>query len=429
MKYVAFALLALGLVQRGATTEMFPALRKHRKASLVAQASTSPAEAGLQQPDTAAVVVPPPPNAGPEGMPVLPAVPAMVGSAVEVLKGISAQASSLEERAVQVQADNAAKMKKMKAFFERNLKTREEANLEVVAANAKISSEIDALKKDNVARRKHAQELVEANKFMRSEIHALEASLGAGRDFAQASLKASDDRKAKELVVLGMEKEEAHKVEDKTEKKTKVEDKSSTDKDEKESKDTSADDEKDDDDDDDATAGDSFLALSSRHGHRLFARAKTSVEVSAEDAALADAYAPEQQTPADIVKLLTAGVENLAKEQKASEEHVKALFATDVEAETKRQEALVQQQQSLNATRSSLKVLQAKLGVAEDHLTSTKSLLSSKLRELGLFVQRLAHLALAPQGEAPRLLKALPVNVVEPAAQDASAGAGPLQSQ
>jgi len=79
------------------------------------------------------------------------------------------------------------------------------------------------------------------------------------------------------------------------------------------------------------------------------------------------------------------------------------------------------QQKALNGTRTQLQALQLNLHGAEVHLEATKTSLQERLRGLGLFAQRLAHLALAPAGEVSRLLTALPAKV-EPAAMPTATG-------
>merc|ERR1719401_1313704 len=83
---------------------------------------------------------------------------------------------------------------------------------------------------------------------------------------------------------------------------------------------------------------------------------------------------------------------------------------------SKKHSSLIVQQRTLNSTRASLLALRAKLRVADKHLETTRDQLSERLRGVGLFTQRLVHLALAPAAEVPRILKSLPNSVVQPQA-------------
>jgi len=112
----------------------------------------------------------------------------------------------------------------------------------------------------------------------------------------------------------------------------------------------------------------------------------------------------------------------MEKEERASEKKMKGIFVSNFQQGQKRHSALIGQQKALNGTKTQLVSLQGNLHTAEVHLQSTKTNLQEHLRGLGLFSQRLAHLALAPAGEVSRLLAALPTNVAPvsvPSAQDA----------
>merc|ERR1719313_1168883 len=94
------------------------------------------------------------------------------------------------------------------------------------------------------------------------------------------------------------------------------------------------------------------------------------------------------------------------------------MFNAEFKAGVKRHTALLKKQQALNTTRTQLTHLQGELRKAESHLEDTRDHLEQRLRGVGLFLQRTAHLALAPASEAPPLLDSLPGTVSIPALAD-----------
>jgi hypothetical protein len=342
-----------------------------------------------------------------DGMPHLPAVSSMLGTASETLKSINTQANSLEARVVQVQTENEAKMARQKAVFDRRLKAQEEANRAIVKQSAEITKETTELKDGNVALRKHAKELQVDNRLLRIELQALQTKLGVSRDFVTASLTSTDDSKAKELLIL----KEAKKAE-------KHEDYDNDDsRDQDDDNDDREDDKDDDDDSSDDDAGASFITLSSStrksgqaDGAQAVEAALTASDLDGGD----DQQKPQIMNPKDLLKVLQKGVDNLVVEEKEGESKLKTMFLSDFQAGSRRHISLTAQQKTLNATRASVKQRETLLKVAESHLEHTKSHLESRLRGLGLFLQKLAHVALAPSSEVPQMIKALPSTVSIP---------------
>lgn len=402
--------------------EVFPSLRKHNLH--MQQQKQAPAEDKLDDdsiddvPDVAPVAtagvssaplsIPAPMNIGADGFPKLPAVDAMLGGASETMKSISSQASTLQAQIMQVQAQNQAKMTQQKVIFERKLKTQEGKNQQVVSQNNEVASEIQTLKKGNEELRKNCHDLQEGSRVMRVELHTLESKFAEAKEFVGASLTSSDDSKAKELAVLKSPVHHHKSFLDRHD-------------DDQEEDQAQADDkgEKDDDNDDDDSNDDdaeSFLAISS-HAHRVFAEAED-MEEAPDDAA---AVAGPPTDPSGLVDILKSGVAQMQLEEHASEKKMKSIFVANFQQGQKRHTALMSQQKALNGTRTQLQALQLNLHGAEVHLEATKTSLQERLRGLGLFAQRLAHLALAPAGEVSRLLTALPAKV-EPAAMPTATG-------
>lgn len=394
--------------------EVFPSLRKHLH---MQQQKQTPSEDKIDDesmddvPDVAPVpvaavssapaLIPAPMNVGADGFPKLPAVDAMLGGASETMKSISSQASTLQAQIMQVQAQNQARMTQQKAIFERKLKMQEGKNQEVVSQNNEVASEIQTLKQGNEALRKNCHDLQEGNRVMRVELHTLESKFAEAKEFVGASLTSSDDSKAKELAVL---KSPVHHH------KSFLDRHNDDDQEEDETEDKSGKEDDNDDDDSNDDDAESFLAISSQ-AHRMFTESEDMEESPDE----ASAAASPPSDPSGLVDILKNGVAQMQAEEHASEKKMKAIFVANFQQGQKRHAALMSQQKALNGTRTQLQALQQSLHGAEAHLEVTKTNLQERLRGLGLFAQRLAHLALAPEGEVSRLLTALPAKV-EPAA-------------
>lgn len=358
---------------------------KHKKPQHATATESAPAEASEKKEAN--------------GMPHLPAVTSMLGQASETLKGISEQAITLETRVSQLQKENMAKMSRQKSVFDRRLETQEEGSREVEAENAQITKEIAQLKEENNAVRKHAKDLQVDNRLMRIELQQLQAKLGVSRDFVANSLTVTDDSKAKDLLIL--------KTKDKDDKTT---DEDSHDQDDDDDREDSDDKGGDDDDDGDDDAP-SLLSVASRTRR---AEGDDAVDLDA-----GDAPKPEIMNPKDLLKVLQKGVENLATEEKEGEAKLKTMFLTNFRTGLHRHTTLIAEQKALNVTRASVKDKQVHLKAAEAHLKHTKSHLEERLRGLGLFLQKLAHVAMAPLTEAPQMIKALPSTVSIPSEEAA----------
>jgi len=370
-----------------------------------------PSEAAFQQRAPAATVaadadalklppVPAPVDTGADGYPQLPAVATMLHEAAQTMGSISTRTNDLAKRIAQAQADKAQKMQKQKAVFEKKLHTQEEENRAMLATNSKITAAINTLKSENAATVKHASELQAANKVMRTELATLQAKLGAAKAFTVAAMSATDDSRAPELGVLkapapAPRAAPASRAAPRGSPKSRrapamVALSKRGDSDVQESGGEEDRDDQADDADDGADDGTSFLAVG-RNATRVTA-------AGADDAE-------------DVLSILKRDVEALQKQERDSEANLKQRFLKDFQAGAKRHAVLVAHQRALNATRSGLTALQAKLRSAERHLEATHGHLEERMRGVGLFIQRLAHLALAPQTETPGLMKHLPASV------------------
>jgi hypothetical protein len=347
----------------------------------------------------------------------LPTVSKMMNTAQETLKSINSQASVIT---VLVEA----KMARQKAIFERRLQQQERSNQEVISGNKRLNDEIASLKETNEAIKKNSHEIRETNRAMRSELKTLGAKLHLAESFITASMKATDDHDAKQLAVF------QGKVQQQSSSSDEVDDNSGTnsdgtDKVAKVALSTQTDDDDEDDDDDDtASDGTSLLALTATTRRSTVARstagagkasatedtvqmADVEAELSNLGALAAPALPAASANPSDLLNVLSSKVAQLKEQEGESEAKLKEMFLTKFKAGTKRHRELLQVQRGLNSTRDSLRSLQTKLKGPE----RTRQNLEQRLHGLGFFLQRLAHVALAPSGEAPRLLDALPSTV------------------
>jgi len=417
---LCLAVLPFSVTGTAASTEMFPALRKRKLVAAQTHSLIQAPVADEKEIPVAAGTVPAPLDAGTDGFPQLPAVSKMLSEASGTLKSVNSRASSLEARVVQAQMMSESKMAKQKAAFEEKLKQQEESNQAVILANANITAEIKTLQGGNAAIKKHSKEIEAINKLMRSELKTLQQRLGVAKDFTAKALTSTDDSKNSLLQVLKGGKRHHHAL---------VETASSThrevdDDDDDDSSDSSDDKEDSKDDDEDDEEGTSLLAFSSsvrRTSTVTAADSAASFESAMGDLESAVPAGPGMgldssssvpaESPADLLSVLSKDVAHLAQQEKDSEKSLKNLFIRDFRGGAKRHQALLSQQKSLVASRGSLQALQAKLKSAEAHLEATRAQLEGRLHGLGQFVQKLAHLAMAPQREVPHLLEVLPKSV------------------
>lgn len=340
--------------------------------------------------------------------PELPAVKTMLESADQTVGNIAAQAAKIEARVREVEKTDQEKMLRQKAAFEADLQAREQATRIIADENVHIASNIEALQKDNDGLKARAKELEAENKGMRDELRTVTARLGNAGGFIKDSLKATDDRKSKELVVLTERKAPPKPVDSRP-----VEDPSSTDagfsdstamleegvgsarddsdpksQDNSDQTEDSSDDKDDSDsNDDDTSSGTSFLALASRARVRLGEN-------------MEESQPPLDGQSKDLLTSLGAGLEDLMREDRASENEQVKLYKHSVAKQHLAHEQAIAQQRTLNATQASLMGLQARLGRAVSHLEATSENLHERLHGLGQYLQRLSHLVLAPPAEA-----------------------------
>ncbi|CAE7255264.1 ppiA [Symbiodinium pilosum] len=282
-------------------------------------------------------------DAGTNGFPELPTVSTMLSDSAQTLNGISSQAQRLQAQMLTVQQENAARMQRQKAVFDRKLKEQEQKNLDVVKENALIAKTIMETKKANEDLLRHAQSLQKGNSLRHNELKLLQDQLAAAQKFLTESVEQTDDSKAKELDVLAEEKATSKSL--------------------------------------------SLLALSSTS--------------ETEPAEKIEAKAGETGEAESLLTMLGSGIKALKKQGQESEAKLKSLFLADFQAGVRRHKALLNQQKVLKETLETMKTYHARLESADKHLQATQTTMDGRLHDGGMFMQKLSELTMA-HPEDPR---------------------------
>lgn len=296
--------------------------------------------------------------------PTLPPVSLILSDASLTAKHINEKAAMLEARILKEQEEGQAKMAKRKSALEHRLKVQEDGTKQVNATNNQILAESDRLEENNQALRKQAKEVKSGNRLMASELRALDARLAAAQTFISHALKSIDDSQDKALGVLS----------------AKESDTDDQDEDDNENHDAG---------DDPAHSGTSLLAITERHSE--------------------DSFAPDQnQDTGGLLTVLAQGVTSMSAQQRASDKKLEELFAAKFEAGSHERSELLSDEKDEEQDRESLTSLQKELRTALGHLEETQDHSQKNLRALGLFLQRLGHLALSPEKDVLHLMESLP---------------------
>ncbi|CAE7474786.1 unnamed protein product, partial [Symbiodinium sp. CCMP2456] len=311
-------------------------------------------------PDPNEVSLPSVPNvvdAGKTGFPELPAVTTMLSDAAQTLTGISTQAQRLQTQMMQVQQENAARMQRQKAVFDRKLKEQEQKNLEVVKENALIAKNIMDTKKVNEDLLHHAQSMQKGNALRHSELKMLQDQLAAAQKFLTESVEQTDDTKATDLDVLAEE--------------------------------------------DASPKGLSLLALSS-----------TSNTEPAEKSP--EAKASDNSEPESLITMLASGIKALKKQGQVvwrllarhdasrgdSCDPVHFLASRKTAKPCASSEALhtgseIKEATVLKETLETMKTYHNRLDAADKHLQATQTTMDGRLHDGGMFMQKLSELTMA----------------------------------
>lgn len=112
-----------------------------------------------------------------------------------------------------------------------------------------------------------------------------------------------------------------------------------------------------------------------------------------------------------MLQAVSQELKDLAAEDEQGVERQTQMFHSALAGEHRAYKAALAQQRALNKTEASLLNLQSKLRRAVAHLQETKAHLQQRVRGLGQYLQHAAHLLLAPDKEAAKLLEAMDVPV------------------
>jgi len=281
----------------------------------------------------------------------------------KTLSGINDRAAKLQEQMSQVQKENSLRLQHQKVVFDKKLKEQEEKNVEVVQDNAKIAKQIMELKKANEVLLAHAQGLQKGNSLRRSELKMIQEELVASEKFVNDAMEKNDDSKAPELAVLNEDEKAAEPV--------------------------------------------SFLTIDQAVSQEVEpAEEKTDDALSI----LKDEKAKDEKKTEDaesLLNYLSNGVQALKKQGQDSEKKLKQLFLADFQAGVKRHKALLSQKEVLNSTLSNMQAYHEKLAAADKHLKATQAQMDSKLKEGGLFLQKLGQVTLGKPEEAVKTFEGL----------------------
>lgn len=276
-------------------------------------------------------------------------------SASSVVKSLSVQAGSLEQKVVQAEMASEAKIERQRALFDSKLKQQEQSSVEAIAENGKISKQIQTLKNANAAMANKNKALKATNHVMEMELKIMNKKLHSAGDFALKNAASFLQIAAAPNVV-----------------------------------DASA-----------VVMSNSFVeAMGDLVGAGNESPAQGIKQVAGPVA-----------NPDTLLDGITRDVANLKAQEKASEASVKQQFVKSYRAGSKRHAAILLKQKSLKAQRSVLAKEHMVLKKEETHLLTAKTELQHNLHNLGEYLQNLAHLADTPAAQVPHMLRSMPKNV------------------
>lgn len=212
----------------------------------------------------------------------------------------------------------------------------------MATANAAISKAIADLEVANSGLQGRAEKLTQKNNVLQKDVAALQANLTVAQEFSE-QLLSNKNGSAPELDVLhDLASESAAKEKRKA------------------------------------------------HEHRLSeieAKSKTASSLSMIELVSTNPSAPAGTDPNELMKLLESNLDALAKEQLDREATLKREFAKKFEAGVKQYDSLESDQESLNATKTSLTKLNSRLEAAVAYLDGTHTHLQEGLHSVRAFMK------------------------------------------
>lgn len=283
----------------------------------------------------------------------LPEVSTMMGGASDTLKSINSQTILFETRVAQKQAENQAKLSKLKAGLEDKLVEQQKANKAIAAVISNLTAKIQASEAYTTTIEKEAWQLKKGNDQRRTDLGLLQQKLATARAFVESSLNATDDSAAEELTVFNTPPP-AKKPQ-----------------------------------------GDILAALGS----------DKSVEEAMEFIAHGGEGTPEGVSllslkttvagpvPQDLLQLLQQGLDKIEQEEQASEKALQDAFKTAYGGLVKQGQSMEAQKTGLEAKLQSILKLQSSWSAAKTHLMTVRGQLDQRLKGLHLFLERLSGVA------------------------------------
>jgi len=302
--------------------------------------------------------VPAPLDVGKTGFPEMPTVPSLLSASASSLDGFNAGAAKLQEKMKLLEQDSALRLQHQKTVFDQKLKEQEEKNAELVKSNGELAKNIMKLKKENDEALAESLALQKGNSIRRKDFKLLEKDLEASKAFINDAIITSDDSKAPDLEVL---KEEAEPGDEKAL---------------------------------------SFLSVEEAVAEEI---------TTAQPKASADA----EDTAESLMTMLESSVKDVKQKGKESEEKLKQLFLMHFQAGVKRHKALLAQQQVLQSTQKDLTSYREKILAAKTHLQNTQSSMDSRLKDGGLFLQKVSQVTLSKPEDAVKTLSSLSAEAKE----------------
>ncbi|CAE7398310.1 SPAC6G9.14 [Symbiodinium natans] len=305
-------------------------------------------------PDPAKVALPAVPavrNAGKDGMPELPSLDDIMSPTSQTMFGIRSKAKQLEAKMLKIEHENSLRLQRQKAVFDRKLKEQEAKNQGVAKENADLAKSIMQLKQKNEGTLAKSKTLREAIALRKSEVKNMQEQLAAVQQYMVEMLQDTEESKAPELAILDQVKESERP----------------------------------------GLSGLSFLE----------------VDEEPEEALPDKAEGGEPENPENLLGVLADGVKNMKQQGAVTSNRLKSLFLSSLQDGVKRRKALKAQQKVLQQTMTTMKSYEARLGKAEERLTSTKQTLDKHLHDAGLFLKKLSQLLLAKPEDGQRELAAL----------------------
>lgn len=322
----------------------------------------------------------------------------MLSSANQTLSKFNSEVAELEAQVQKTEDLDQTKLAAKKADYEKRLAVQDEANKKINATNTDIAAAIKSLQQSNAAARKQAMDQEAQNTLMRTELKDIQMKLTSVSQFISASLKTTDDRNAKELVILNPKavapKKSLSHVSIVPAAKS-VEDTDS---------DSDSDSSSDDDGTDDGSEGDDDAQATS-----LLAMASKRAEI--EDQGFLHSHSGVDAASAGIFGALGKELQDLSVRERQGEQELDRAFKKEFQSGSKKHQQLLAKQKHLDATRASLLSVEKAMKVANSHLDGTAKRLQQRLKGVGEYMQQLSHLALTPSKEADGLIEKMPKQV------------------